>query len=238
MGEQVSNLHENQATFVEQLKSFKQDQAIEPEARSTLLAKIAKDYDSIQNQQQSFIEQYKRSTDISSGLVDAVDLQQIKIKLVEGIDKEVYEGIKSLSKQSEPQSQAEYKAASERLKIINNSIEIEFGTTFKKMLLGGSFSDALLHGGLPMLQGPEAKPSSIPESEKTTLETQKQIAKIVSKVSKMNIKLKEYELSQIEDPRNDKAAILQNEIGKLKKQHGTVKAMLGKIDEALGVDKK
>ena len=239
MGEQVSNLHENQATFVEQLKSFKQDQAIDPEARSTLLAKIAKDYDSIQNQQQSFIEQYKRSTDISSGLVDAVALQQIKIKLVEVVDKEVYEGIKSLSKQSEPiQSQAEYKAASERLKIINNSIEIEFGTTFEKMLLGGSFSDALLHGGLPMLQGPEAKPSSIPESEKTTLETQKQIAKIVSKVSKMNIKLKEYELSQIEDPRTDKAAILQNEIGKLKKQHGTVKAMLGKIDEALGVDKK
>ena len=239
MGEQVSNLHENQATFVEQLKSFKQDQAIDPEARSTLLAKIAKDYDSIQNQQQSFIEQYKRSTDISSGLVDAVALQQIKIKLVEVVDKEVYEGIKSLSKQSEPiQSHAEYKAASERLKIINNSIEIEFGTTFEKMLLSGSFSDALLRGGLPMLQGPEAKTSLIPESEKTTLETQKQIAKIVSKVSKMNIKLKEYELSQIEDPRTDKAAILQNEIGKLKKQHGTVKAMLGKIDEALGVDKK
>jgi type IV secretory pathway VirB6-like protein len=239
MGQQVSNLQENQTTFAEQLKSFKQDQPIEPEARANFLAKIAKDYDSIQIQQQSFIEQYKRATDISSGFGDAVALQDIKIKLVQGVDEERYKDIKSLSKQSEPiETPAEYKAASERLKIINNSIEIEFGADFKKILIGGSFSDAMLHGGLPMLQGTEAKASSIPESEKTTLETQKQIAKIVSKVSKMNIKLKEYELSQIEDQRTDKAANLQNEIGKLKKQHGSVKAMLNKIDEALSVDKK
>ena len=235
MKDQVTNLQENQAQFIGQLKSLTQDQAIDSESKSNLLVQVASDYESIKQQQQSFVEQYKGSTDISSGLVDAVNLQQVKIDLVEGVNKEIDDSVKSLSKQSNSiETQAEYDLASKRLKVINDSIEIEFGADFKKILIGGSFSDVMLHGGLPMLQGAEVEQSKITESEKTTLKTQEQITKIVSKVSKMNMKLKEYELSQIEDPRADKAVILEAEIGKLKKQHGVAKTMLGKIKHALG----
>lgn len=165
---------------------------------------------------------------------DAIEQQKNKVDLVEsdikisdaktnGIDVNNPQQVDNFSKDSE-----------QKMKVIVDSLQVEFGASIDKALIGGSGLDALPKASLPFIgQDPNTgEVQKVQSSETSAIKAQKITNELNLKTAKINLKMLEFKLGSNELSESEVASI-NADIEDLKKKQYDCESKLAKIEEDL-----
>ena len=213
-------------------------QEIDPQNPNAIKAdEISIQAKEVMKQQEEFVKKYEVASDIRADFVRAVDnvenLQALLGNQSISQDQNALDQLAQNPNLGNPAETQQFNEIKERVGIIANNFEMTFGKKIDEALLTGNIQNAFIAGGVPMLSDnfQNDQSSNLTQAQQTEFKSKQTLASLTAKMSKLEIKMKEFELSQgVTD--HDYRRISQ-EINELKTKESSANRLLDQLNSRL-----
>ena len=216
-------------------------QEIDPQNPDAIKAdEITTQAKEVMKQQEEFVKKYEVASDIRADFVRAVDnvenLQALLGNQSISQDQNALDQLAQNPNLGNPSAAEEIQQFSDikkRVGIIADNFEMTFGKKIDEALLTGNIQNAFIAGGVPMLSDnfQNDQSSNLTQAQQTEFKSKQTLASLTAKMSKLEIKMKEFELSQgVTD--HDYRRINQ-EINELKTKESNANRLLDQLNSRL-----
>jgi len=192
----------------------------------------------IMKQQEEFVKKYEFASDIKTDFVKAIDqvdnLQSLIRNPSTSQDQIALDQLAQNQGNLNPAEIQQFNDIKDRVKIIADNFEITFGKKINDASLTGNIQNALISGGVPMLADnfQNDQSSNLTKAQETEFRSKQTLASLTAKMTKLEIKMKEFELSQGGIADQDQRRIRQ-EISELRNKESNANRLLEELNSRL-----
>ena len=219
---------------------MKQVQEIDPQNPNFKANEIVTQAKEVMKQQEEFVKKYEVASDIRADFVQAVknvdNLQSLLRNPSTSQDQIILD---QLAQNPNPGNLSsveiqQFNGIKDRVKIIADNFEITFGKKINDALLTGNIQNAFIAGGVPMISDnfQNDQSSNLTQAQQTEFKSKHTLASLTAKMSKLEIKMKEFELTQASTVVDQRK--INQEIDELKTKQSNAIRLLDQLNSRLG----
>ena len=217
-------------------------QEIDPQNPDAIKAdEITTQAKEVMKQQEEFVKKYEVASDIRADFTRAVNNVE-NLQALLG-NQSISQDQNALDQLAQNPNLGNLSAAEiqqftdikKRVGFIADNFEITFGKKIDEVLLTGNIQNAFIAGGVPMISDnfQNDQSSNLTQAQQTEFKSKQTLATLTAKMSKLEIKMKEFELSQAGVGVQEQQRISQ-EIDELRTKQSNANRLLDQLNSRLG----